>query len=273
MTLFFLLLAASLAQGPDQDMQCRYSIRDREQRTTRTVQDGFTVTLWRQADPALKEDACVVEVRDGSGQIVFARRGFNTRLHPDSGRDVDNDGRPDVIVGHDSGGGNRCCWEHTILSLRPSLHVAGTFPNPTFETDVNRRTVVWTIVPFDDLGPSTAQAPTIAIAEQYRDGRFVDITSEYCGVILAGTAKGLANLSDDLWQLEGSRRAAARAETGPPSFEVETTRGSATTVALQMMYCGRDADARELIRQVWPAGEEEKTRAALQAAIAAIRRR
>jgi hypothetical protein len=268
-----LVLVAAIGQGSDQEMQCRYSLRDQEQRITRTVQDGFTVTVRRKADPKRVEDACVVEVRDPAGQVVFTREGFNTRLHPDSGRDVDNDGVPDLIIGHDSGGGNRCCWEDTILSLRPAPHVAGTFSYPWFEVDANRRTVVWRMRPFENLGPDMAQVPTIAIAEQYRNGRFVEITSEYCPMILAGTARGLANLSDDLWQLEGSRRAASRDETGPPSFEAETTRGSATTVALQMIYCGRDGEARELIRQVWPAGEQEKVRVSIEAAVAAARRR
>ena len=267
--LLSLILAASVSQSPGQDMACSYSVRDQEQLKTRTVQDSLTVTVRRKPDPGLVEDACVIEVRDASGQVVFAREGYNTRLHADSGRDVDNDGAPDLIVGHDTGGGNRCCWEYAMLSLRPTLHIAGTAVNPSFTVDVNRRTVVWSMLPFYDLGPSTAQSPTLATAQQYRDGRFVEITPEYCPGILAGQAPGLANLSQDLWQLEGSRRAASREEKEPPSFEVESTRASATTVALQMMYCGQDADARELIRQVWPEAEQNKVRADVEAAVAA----
>lgn len=194
-------------------------------------------------------------------------------MHPESGRDVDNDGSPDLILGHDAGGGNRCCGDYTILSLKPGLRVAGTFANAWFESDASRRTVVWSVRSFEDLGPRTAQPPMIAIARQYRDGKMVDVTSEYCGPILAGTASGLANLSDDLWQLEGSHRAASREATGPPSYEVETTRVSATTVALQMMYCGHEADAGELVRQVWPFGEQERIRVALAAAVAEARGR
>ena len=271
--LLSLILAAAVSQSPGQDMACSYSVRDQEQLKTRTVQDGLTVTVRRKPDPRLVEDACVIEVRDASGQVVFTREGYNTRLHGDSGRDADNDGTPDLIVGYDSGGGNRCCWEYSILSLRPALHVAGTFANPSLAVDVNRRPVVWNILPFYDLGPSMAQSPTIATASQFRDGRFVEITSEYCPAILAGQAAGLANLSEDLWQLEGSRRAASREETGPPSFEVESTRVSATTVALQMVYCGLDADARELIRQVWPEAERSTVRASIEAAVATVRRR
>lgn len=240
---------------------------------TRTVQDSFSVSVHRKADPAATKDACVVEVRDPSGKVVFTREGFNTGLHADSGRDVDNDGAPDLVIGYDTRGSNRCCSSYSIVSLTPTLHVAGEFSNPSFENDVNSRTVVWTLLPFERLGPDMFQAPTIAIAEQYRDGKFVEITSEYCPVILAGTARGWASLSDDFWQLEGSHRAESRAQTGTPSFEVETTRGSATTIALQMMYCGRHADARELIRQVWPDGEHEKVRASLESAVASARAR
>jgi hypothetical protein len=268
-----ILLLLLLGQTPAQEMQCRYSLKDQEQRATRAVQDGFTVTIRRKADPAAIKDACVVEVRDRSGQVVFAREGSNTRLHPDGERDVDNDGEADIIIGYDAGGGNRCCSSYSILSLKPTVRVVGEFANPSFESDVNRHTVVWTLVPFEKLAPYMSQAPTIAIAQQYRDGRFVEITSEYCPVILAGTARGWASLADDFWQLEGSRRAQSRAESGAPSFEVETTRGSATTIALQMMYCGRDADARELIRQVWPDGEHEKVRASIESAVASARTR
>ena len=66
---------------------------------TRAAHDGFSVTVRRKADPALTKDACVIEVRDRTGRLVLMREGFNTRLHDDSGRDVDNDGSPDIIIG------------------------------------------------------------------------------------------------------------------------------------------------------------------------------
>jgi hypothetical protein len=267
-----LFVVAALGQPPAPEMLCRYSVHA-QQRMTRAAQDGFSVTVRRKADAALAKDACVIEVRDRAGRLVFTREGFNTRVHDDSGRDVDNDGSPDLIVGSESRGTNRCCSEYSILSLKPAPHVVGTFSNPTFEIDLNRRMLVWAVLSFDELGTDMGPVPTIAIVGQYQGGRFADLTSEYCPVILAGTARGWANLSEDLWRLDGTRRAASRAETGSPSFAVETTRGSATTVALQMLYCGRDADARELIRQVWPDRQQEAIRASLAAAVAAARRR
>ena len=240
---------------------------------TRAVQEGFSVTVRRKADSALTKDACVIEVRDEAKRIVFTREGFNTKLHEDSGRDVDNDGSPDLIVGVERHRTTLCCSEYSILSLKPAPRLVGTFSNPSFRVDQNRRTVVWAALSFDDLGSDIGPVPTIAIVGQYRDGRFADLTSEHCAWILAGTSPGRANLSEDLWQLDGTRRAASRAETGPPSFVVETTRASATTVALQMLYCGKDTDARELIRQVWPDPQQESVRTSLAAAVAAKRAR
>ena len=238
---------------------------------TQPVQDGYSVTVRRKADPTLTKDACVIEVHDPRGLLVFTREGFNTKLHDEGMRDVDNDGSPDLVLGSDSRTRNRCCSEYTILSLKPAPHAVGTFSNLSFETDLGR-TTVWATLSFDDLAADMLPAPTITIVGQYRDGRLVDLTSERCPVILAGTSRGSGNLSQDLWQIEANRRAASLAETGPPSLEVETTRGSATSVALQMLYCGREADARELIRSVWPDPQQETVRASLASAVAAVRR-
>ena len=267
------LAAANLGQPPPvPELFCRYSIPG-EQRATRAAQDGFSITVRRKPDPALMKDACVVEVRDRSNRIVFTREGFNSRLHEDSGRDVDNDGSADLIVGIETHRTKLCCSEYSVLSLKPAPHVVGTFSNPTFRLDQSRRTIVWAALPFDDLASDFGPAPTIAIVGQYRDGRFADLTSENCSWILAGTAPGWASLSEDLWRLDGSRRAASRAEAGPPSLAVETTRASATTVVLQMLYCGRDAEARDLIRQVWPDQQQEAIHTSLAAAVATARRR
>ena len=277
-----LALAAALGQAPGPELFCRYSVAS-EQRVTRAGPDGFTVTVHRKVDPAITadlnvhpaaaENACVIEVRDRSQRVVFTRAGFNARLHEDSGRDVDNDGSPDLIVGVETHRTKLCCSEYSILSLKPAPRVVGTFSNPTFRADQSRRTVVWAALSFDDFGSDLGPVPTIAIVGQYRDGRFADLTSENCAWILAGTAPGWVSLSEDLWRLDGTRRAASRAEMGPPSPAVETTRASATTVVLQMLYCGRDTDARELIRQVWPDQQQDAVRTSLAAAVAAARAR
>src|SRR4030095_8564121 len=146
--------------------------------------DGVVVTMTHNRDADAVEDACKVEVRDRTATVVFSKTGFNTRLHPDSGRDIDTDRQPDLVVGVDEGGGNRCCWQYSIVSFHPQARVLAAFDNPAFDRDVEGRTVVWTVVPFYDLGPSMSQSPTILIADQFRAGRQVAITQEYCAALL-----------------------------------------------------------------------------------------
>lgn len=253
-------------------MECQHAVRG-QQRQARTVQDGFTVTVFRKADRNLSADACVVEVRDPSSRVVFTGEGYNTGIHDYTGRDVDNDGTPDIIVGHDSQDTGQCCSDYTVVALGPTPHAAGEFSNVWFEADGNRRTLAWHLVPMADLAVDFGPTPMLVVVDQYREGRFVDVTSEYCPTILAGTARGMGSLSDDLWRLEGSNLTASRNETGTPSFEVETTRGSATLVAAQMMYCGRDAQARDLIARAWPDAAQDSIRSTIAAAVAAARRR
>jgi hypothetical protein len=217
----------------------------------RAYDTGYVLTIAPSANPDL-EYGCRVEVRDNSGRVVFAGEGFNTRLHPESGRDVDGDGHGDLIIGVDSGGGNRCCWEYSVISLYPAARVLAGFDNPAFETDAQGRTVVWTTVALYDLGPSMAASPTLEIAEQFRSGQLVDVTAEYCDAMFAGTVRGYGDLSGDLALVAEPKKTASKEAGRQPSYEIGETRAAAYTIALQLTYCGRSSSAAALIREVWP---------------------
>ncbi len=154
---FGILAVTAVLGQPAQEVACWSDKRSVSRAITRTM-DDFTLTIGPGPDPDV-EYGCRAEVRDGTGRVVFEGEGFNTRLHPESGRDVDGDGHADLIIGVDTGGGNRCCWEYHVISLSPTPRVIARLPNPRFETDRQGRTVIWTTVAFDDLGPSMAQSP------------------------------------------------------------------------------------------------------------------
>ncbi len=264
------ILVATVALGqPAQEVACWSDKRSVSRAMTRTI-DGFTLTIGPSTDLDV-EYGCRAEVRDATGKAVFEGEGFNTRLHPESGRDVDGDGRGDLIVGIDTGGGNRCCWEYHVISLSPTPRVIARLPNPGFESDGQGRTVIWTTVAFYDLGPSMAQSPTVEIAEQFRSGRLVDITSEYCQAMLAGTLHGQGDLSAELANLSEPKKAASKAAGAKAVFDVDETRVAAYTVAMQLAYCGRATDAAQLIRDVWPATMEADVRKKVDTAVAGAR--
>src|SRR5262249_19483029 len=149
-TAALVILLASFSAAPQAaETACWYSSPENRVPTiSRTVRDGIVVTMTRRSGPDAVEDPGLVEGRGRAGAVALSKSGFNTRLHPDSGRDVDNDGSPDLIVGVDEGGGNRCCWEYSVLSLRPAPHVIASFDNAALESDAAGRTVIWNTVPF-----------------------------------------------------------------------------------------------------------------------------
>ena len=144
------------------------------------VARGYTIELASQAERGDPEIACRVVVRSAQGTIVYRNEGYNTRVHPDSGRDIDNDGHVDLVIGTDTGGGNRCCWSYAVLSLVPSPHVVATLDNPGFTLDDGGRTVIWTTMAFYGFdGATMAESPAVAAAQQFRSGRLTEVTREY----------------------------------------------------------------------------------------------
>ena len=94
---------------------------------SRAVANGAVLTV-RSTGVANPEQACEILVRDRKGRTLFSDRGFSAEIHPATGRDIDNDGRPDAVVGVDTGGANHCCWEYPVLSFNPTPRVLLRLP-------------------------------------------------------------------------------------------------------------------------------------------------
>src|SRR5688572_27034114 len=108
MIVFAALLLATLQAQPAGAPLCKP--------TSTTLTNGVVVAV-RSVGGNNPDLACEVSVRDRNGRSVFNDRGFDTAIHPATGRDIDNDGRPDVVVGVDTGGNDRCCWEYPVISF------------------------------------------------------------------------------------------------------------------------------------------------------------
>ena len=260
-TLLLLLSLSALARSqiaPGQDLTCRQSAPDNPP-LTRTLPNGATVTV-RAVPPNELRQTCEVSVRDRSGKTVFEDRGFNTRIDPATGRDIDNDGEADVVVGVDPGSGTQESWEFPVISFAPKPHVLLKLPPATFDFQTKPgKTLIWTFATFEGLSGGASDVSTVATAREFRPNGFIEVTRDYCKPMLAGEIQGPGSLRAPLATLTRQAKQDSRMDTGRHE-DREDTRLAATTIVLQQIYCEQFSDAARLVLEVWPATEQSRIR-------------
>jgi hypothetical protein len=232
--------------------------------TTKTLPDGETVSV-RATNSNNLGQACEVTVRDRNGRTVFSDTGFNAEVVSVTGRDIDNDGRPDAVVGVDTRGDNH--WDYPVISFAPRPRVLMKLPPAMFDFDTTAaKTLIWTTAVFADLGQIPEDAPKVLTAHEFRTSGFVDVTSEYCKRMLAGDLRGPGDLRPLLNSLPLRSKQASRTNTGNV-FERQQAREAAMSLALQQIYCGQVESASDLVLEVWPTGEQSIVRRRLKGAV------
>lgn len=221
---------------------------------------GFVVTTTRAADPDAADEACTVRVIAPGGAVVYERTGFGVRVLPVTGQDLDADGVPDLVLSVDDGGGNRCCWGTIVLRLAPPLKVLVDVPFAVgWQLDPPRGALAEETVAFYSLGPSMAESPTLTRVYRVSPAGLRDVTGDFCDRLLSPAGAGGFDRRHDWAVLTPAQRRASRgfARSGAAQNDdaVSQTRVSATSIALQYLECGRAADARALVDEVWPASE------------------
>lgn len=266
-----MLASAAFAQTPAELPACYYT--DTAGTVTRAAwPNGATVELRRSMDDGALDDACSVRVTDASGRVVLSRTGFNARVMPATGNDLDGDGTVDGVLSVDDGGGNRCCWNTIVITLSspPRLRIA--IPEPLgWQFDaVRKRFVAEEVLAFYQLGPDMASSPVaLRLHHLGRDG-FTDVTRDYCDDLLDPLGRGPFSRDDDRGLLTPDRLTASRAGSGD-AYANEATRLAAISMALQYHVCGRPAQADRLLNAAFPAAAAGAMRARVDEAAVSYR--
>jgi hypothetical protein len=254
--------AQSLSQ---EDLACRQS--GTSNNGARTFANGVVITIRSVPANELKQ-TCEVSVRDRSGKTIFEDHGFNTKIDAATGRDIDNDGQPDAVLGVDTAGGTRGNWEYPVISFAPMPRVLLKLPPATFDTQTKPgKTLIWTSAVFEGLAPSAADVSTVATVHEFRTGGFVDVTRDYCKPMLAGELQGPGSLRGQLAILTRQAKQDSRLDAGRAE-DREDTRLAATSIVLQQIYCGQPEDASRLVLEVWPGSEQSRIRKQIREAVA-----
>ena len=259
------LLLLLMLQAAAPDIACRDSRTD-NRILTRTLTNGATITI-QPFPPNELQQSCGIAVRDLNGKTVFVDRGFSTNVDAATGRDIDNDGQPDAVLGIDTLGGTNGSWEYPVISFSPQPRVLAKLPAAIFDFEAKPgRTLVWILAAFDGLSGYASDVSTVATAREFRQSGLVEVTRDYCKSMLAGELQVPGNLRASLATLTRQAKQDSRQDNGRLE-DREDTRLAATSVVLQQIYCEQFNDASRLILEVWPATEQSRVRKQIRDAI------
>ena len=184
-----IFLCPALHSQKAEEKNACYSWREDNAPYKKKLWDGYEISLGPSRDPDAVEYKCTAAIYNSAGRVVFRTNGFNVVFDEDlTGEDFDGDGKPDVALRTDTGGGNHCCWGYIIYSLSPRPHKLFEIAmegRVDFEKDKDGKMVIWkrTGGPFEFT--SMADRPFAEKVFRVREGKLVDATPEFCGKILS----------------------------------------------------------------------------------------
>jgi hypothetical protein len=255
------LCPALRAQRAEEKNAC-YSGRAENAPYKKKLWDGYEISLGPVRNPEETEYRCTAAIYNSAGRVVFRTNGFKVVFDEElTGEDFDGDGKPEVVLKTDTGGGNHCCWGYIIYSLSPRPHklfeiaVEGRVD---IEKDKDGKMVIWkrTGGTFEDT--PMADGPFAEKVFRVREGKLVDATPEFCG----------KNLSDET---EDRRIRIAKRMPTPEELSKLPTNGVADannvvivsallSRALQHVLC-RQFDEALADLNLWPEASRTKMKA------------
>jgi len=250
-----LVAAALLEQTPL--IQCsQYAQKNAPQQ--KTLWDGYLLTI----GPS-DTGGCEAVVRDAKGKPVLRTVGYSVILDADeTGRDLDGDGKPDLVLNTDTGGGNHCCWGFEVYSLSPTprkLFDVGGSGAVDFQHDATG-VLIWQRVGGSAAFTSMAARPFAEQLFRVRAGRLVDVTADYAAQLLSDDWRDFSQAKGELTPEKLARLAR---DGGVDALDNEAVVSALLSRALQQALC-RKYDAALATLNLWPAD----SRAAMKAEFA-----
>lgn len=211
--------------------------------------NGYMLNIRPASDDM--EALCWAEILDSSGHQAFGLNNFAVGLHDASGKDVDGDGKPDVILEATTGG--HCCWTYVIISLNP-FHKQAQITNerPLSFIDSKKGIVIsGQDGVFDFFQGYSSSSPRADVFFRIAGSELHNANSEFLAEYDRQIAEARKKLTPQA--LEQFR------STGPKPDNAEV-RAAILTVVLEFLYSGREEEAWKAFNSMWPESTREKTK-------------
>jgi len=202
-------------------------------------------------------DECEAEIYDARGDVIFSEHDWSFAIEL-AGVDVNGDGIPDVVLEAYSGGAH-CCWTYYFLSLGSQPGLITKFENnrdTSFLEDEKTRRIYLEIPDgafdyFDEVCHACSPFPLVYLR---LDGtNWVDVSREYVqdyDEIIQDSQKSLT--------AEKRQRLRALKEKPSDARPIERARYHALTIIFAYLYSGREGQAHQALRELWPPFDQER---------------
>jgi hypothetical protein len=255
--IFFLVLlsvsaATALAQDADNRIAC-YSYPKTTQSFKKKLWDGYEISLGPVRNGSGGDgDDCTAAIYNAAGKVVFRTTGFGVIFDEKyTGKDFDGDGKPEVVLRTDEGGGAHCCWVYNVVSLLPKPHKLFDLGLEDFVLDKDGRMLIWQRIAGMSGYTSEADRPFAQQVFRVHDGKLVDVTPEFCGKLFSPGSEDF-----DIWTKaltpENLRKLQAEKNSGTGGdIEDEEVVSALLSRAEQRVFCHQFDEALADLN-LWP---------------------
>ena len=250
---FWLTLASGIPAYALDEPSCSHGLG----RVTKKL-DGFELQIAPYPDANNPDlDECEAEIYDPRGDVIFSEHDWSFAIEL-AGVDVNGDGIPDVVLEAYSGGAH-CCWTYYFLSLGSQPGLITKFENnrdASFLEDEKTRRIYLEIPDgafdyFDEVCHACSPFPLVYLR---LDGtNWVDVSREYVqdyDEIIQDSQKSLT--------AEKRQRLRALKEKPSDARPIERARYHALTIVFAYLYSGREGQAHQALRELWPPFDQER---------------
>jgi hypothetical protein len=253
-----LMLMATLCAAQSSDSRISQAVTDHSYgchglkggEVHKALGNGYALNI-RPAPPEM-EALCWGEISDNSGTVLYEVNDFAVGLHDATGKDINGDGEPDVVI-EASTGGARCCLQYAIVSLNPPRVMARIHNAYRIDfKEMGGRIILSTQDgAFDFFQGFYEPSPRADVFLRFNGNKLEDVSSEFREEYDRQIAKARGQLTKS--ELEQFRK------TGPTPQKPEV-HAAVLTIVVEYLYSGREPQAWQAFDEMWPATTQQRVK-------------